>query len=164
MSTPVTADFSALYPDIDPATPIPARLPERAGMAAGAAVCAGGIAMSNLLVAGVGALLCVIAALAAAQSPLRRVRAEAKARFPQAGWAENSRIKPTFVLALVCIWVIVAIVPAFSFLAVDATDATWWAVASALIAAIGVWFLPGLHPVWTRSRNTQRDVDSAAAH
>ncbi|PRQ11370.1 hypothetical protein C1Y63_06590 [Corynebacterium sp. 13CS0277] len=149
------AAFEFLYPDIDPGTPLAARPAERLGMGAAVAVLAAGVAMSNLVLVLAGAVLAVVASLAASQSPLRRVRAEARARFPQAGWAENHRLGLTHRVAFACAWVLIAALPAVSYLWVPPADSHPWGLASALIALVIVWFLPGLNPVWNRLGHTR---------
>ena len=80
--------FVSIYPDINPAEPLGSSIAERIGFACATAVLAFGGAMGDLIIAGSGLALVLFSVIGASMKTPRRVRNEARSRFPQQKWAE----------------------------------------------------------------------------
>lgn len=91
MTTPEPAVLSRLYPDVDPASPPRTSAGEAISLAVAGATLTFGAALGSIAIAGAGLLLVLLAAVLAGARTDRRIRREAKHRFPQAGWAEDLR-------------------------------------------------------------------------
>lgn len=143
------AAFVNLYPDVDPAHGIPLTVPERLALTVAAAVMAYGAVLADPIIAGVGLVLTVFASIAQQQKTARRIRLEARQRFPNEDWAEarsQRRLKLLVPLFFAAILAVVA--AAFWFL--PAEHAALGAAIAAVVVGALVWFMPGLNPVWSR--------------
>lgn len=141
--------FQALYPEVDPATPLPLSIGERIGISVSAAVLAFGGASGDLLVTGTGLGLLLLALVGASRKTARRIRNEARDRFPTLDWAENDAADALKLgLALPLVWVTIAAVCGLLLWLVPADYRLAGAAGAALIAALLTWFAPGLSPRW----------------
>ncbi|PFG27715.1 hypothetical protein [Corynebacterium renale] len=165
MPHPHSRSFNFLYPDVDPRTGLATTAPERTALALAFAVLAFGAVTGDLIVGGVGVVLATGASIAQSRKTPRRIRSEARARFPEQDWAENE--SPAFIPIAVGVFV--------AAIATLCVAGFWWvpdrfttaggAIIAALVAVL-VWFMPGLNPVWTRTR-TRHDaptIDTAELH
>lgn len=160
MQTPETA-FRTLYPEVDPATPIPLSTPERTSLTVATAVLAFGGASGDVLVTGVGLILLLLAVIGASRKTGRRIRNEARDRFPQMDWAEDraeSALGLRWVLPLT--WLAILAICLVTLWLVPGDWALTGATAAALLSAGLIWFAPGLSPRWRLEK--QADEEPAA--
>lgn len=138
------AAFPNLYPDVDPSTPIPITFGERLAACVAAGTIAFGAASGDLLITGVGLVLVLFATFVPASKTARRIRREARARFPQEGWIDEEITRNNRTSIFVpLIWFLIA---AISFTIYRFVDATWGSIVAAVIAMILTWFTPGMFP------------------
>ncbi|MCP1387696.1 hypothetical protein M5J20_05770 [Corynebacterium sp. TA-R-1] len=139
--------FAMLYPDVDPGTPLPPSTWERAAIAVSSGVLFFGVAAGNLIVAGVGLFMVLAATIMPTQRTDRRVRNEARSRFPQMEWAEKQvsrQYESTTVIGVT--WAAIAIVAVLALLLVPAKFSLVAAGVCGVAAAAIMWFVPGIHP------------------
>ncbi|MEZ2189939.1 hypothetical protein [Corynebacterium sp. CCM 9204] len=155
--------FDRLYPDIDPTVPLPPTRGERFGMTVSAALFAFGAAAGDLIVAGTGFGLLMFCLVANSLKIHRKIRNEARSRFPAEDWAEYTVVRNLRLDLLVpVLWAISVVICGLVFFF---TPGSWfpWAPggAATLVAAI-VWFMPGMSPAWSSRtpENDSRDDDS----
>ncbi|MCQ9352668.1 hypothetical protein NQ015_06950 [Corynebacterium sp. 153RC1] len=162
MSQLATQSFRMLYPEIDPANGLPLTLPERMALTVAIGVLAYGGIVQDLVVLGAGVAMVMAASLMQSHQTNRRVRVEARGRFPGEQWAEHTQIaRVKLPLALLAGWVLVALVVGVAWWQ---ALSGWWAVLCALLAAGIVWFMPGVHPMWRkRLGRTSKDVGAVGA-
>ncbi|BAU94788.1 cell-surface hemin receptor [Corynebacterium suranareeae] len=134
--------FPNLYPDVDPSTPIPVTVGERLAACVAAGTLAFGAASGDLIITGVGLVLVLFATVVPASKTARRIRREARARFPQEEWIEEEITQSSRTSLFVpLIWVIIAVV---SLVMLRFVDAAWGPIVAAIIAVVLTWFTPGM--------------------
>ena len=153
--------FNRLYPDIDPTVPLPPTFFERIGITVAAAVFSFGAAAGHLVIAGVGFALFMFALIANTMKVPRKVRNEARIRFPQQTWAETELNRELRVDILVpLLWLVTLMLCALVFFF---SPIRWYPIPElgcATITAVIVWFLPGMSPLWSRLRPSRRHNNS----
>ena len=148
MTSPETT-FRTLYPDVDPATPIPLTTPERFSLTLSTAVMAFGAALGDLAITAAGLVMLLFSLLVATARTPRRIRGEARSRFPRLPWAEDLAAETLglrWVLPLT--WLAILIICLVTLWLVPESYALSGATAAALISAALIWFAPGLSPRW----------------
>src|SRR5690625_2938136 len=136
--------FVSIYPDINPAEPLGSSIAERIGFACATAVLAfGGGAMGGLITAGSGLALVLFSVIGASMKTPRRVRNEARSRFPQQKWAEYSVNHTAWILGC---WIVITTVVALALFIVPEDQNAIGGVAAAVIAAVLIWVYPGFVP------------------
>ncbi|MBI8989489.1 hypothetical protein [Corynebacterium meridianum] len=149
--------FDRLYPDVDPATPLPPTRGERVGMTVSVAVFAFGAAAGELIVAGVGFGLLMFCLIANSLKMRRKIRNEARSRFPGEDWAEYGVVRSLRLDILVpLLWLIATVTCALVFFFTPASWYPWAPAGAAGLAAAITWFMPGMSPAW--SSRQQDDV------
>ncbi|MCI6206108.1 MAG: hypothetical protein MR654_04210 [Corynebacterium glucuronolyticum] len=132
----VTRALELNYPDVDPARPLPLTVLERAAIALSGGIMAFGGARGDLIVLGAGCGLLLICLAYCLSTTKRRIRDEARIRFPELGWAEDTaRTRPVlpvfaglFVLVCLC------------FFLAPASFALTFATATGLLSAVAIWW------------------------
>ena len=151
--------FGHLYPDIDPTTPLPPTRGERIGMTLSVAVFAFGAAAGELIIAGVGFGLLMFCLVANSLKMQRKIRNEARSRFPGEDWAEYGVVRSLRLDILVpLLWLIATVACALVFFFTPAGWYPWAPAGAALLSGAIMWFMPGMSPVWS-SRGQDQDVD-----
>ena len=160
-NTPSVDAFRNIYPDVDPAVGLPLTVGERIAIAVAVATLVFGGATGNLIVGAAGLAFVLFCAVAQTNKPQRRIRAEARGRFPNLNWYENTTVASGYVI------------PSLWLLIIAGTLAAWWftpvkyllhvGVLSALVAALIIWFMPGLNPIWTARRAARQKPDQPAS-
>ena len=143
------ADFTRLYPDVDPELPLPLSSVERLGIAVAAGILAYGGAAGHLAIAGAGAAVLLLTVYGISTRPPRRLRSEARSRFPDLNWYEadaDSQLKLGWALPLV--WLAIMTLCAVCLFFASAEYALTGAAICAIIAVALVWFAPGLSTAW----------------
>ena len=135
--------FVSIYPDINPAEPLGSSIAERIGFACATAVLAFGGAMGDLIIAGSGLALVLFSVIGASMKTPRRVRNEARSRFPQQKWAEYSVNHTAWILGC---WIVITTVVALALFIVPEDQNAIGGVAAAVIAAVLIWVYPGFAP------------------
>ena len=147
MRDKIDASFAMLYPDVDPGTPLPPSTWERVAVSLSSGVLFFGVAAGDLIIAGVGLFLVLVATVMPTQRADRRTRNEARARFPQVPWAEKDvshQYEPATVIGVT--WAAIAIVAVLALLLVPAKFSLLAAGVCGVAAAVIMWFVPGIHP------------------
>ena len=142
-------EFTRLYPDIDPTTLPPARWGEAVSLAMAAAAVTYGFAAGQLYVCLIGAGLMILAVIGLSANGLRRIRNEARARFPREDWAEYSatrNLKLQWILPLG--WLTVMAISAACLWYVPADYSTISAAICGVLAFLVILILPGVSPMW----------------
>lgn len=142
--------FGMIYPDIHPQSPLSLSAPERIALTVSTGVLAFGAAYGHVIIAGAGAILMTFALLATSRKTVRRVRTEARERFPEQPWAEHS-IAENLGLAWVLpiIWLFIATLCLLTLWFVPESFALTGATTVALISSTTIWFCPGLSLRWS---------------
>lgn len=160
MTTPTTSSFRSLYPDVNPTNGLPLNGVERISLVVACMVLIYGVVNGEMIIAGVGLALTLVAVVALSQKTGRRIRTEAKNRFPAEDWSEYrtaSRLNLNLYIPL--IWLVIIGMTMAGF---------WWiphdysVIGGLIIAAISgvlIWFMPGANPVWNRRL---KDVQGAS--
>lgn len=81
--------FTSIYPDVDPTQNFPLTFGERLSLALSVGVFMFGGVSGNLLIASIGLGFVVACSLTLGHKTPRRIRAEARSRFPREPWAEQ---------------------------------------------------------------------------
>lgn len=140
-------NFRQLYPDVDPGTPIPPTHGERTVLAVTTGVLAFGGASGDLIVTGVGLTLLLFALVAGSRKTSRRIRAEARDRFPAHHWAETLATRDLrLIWALPLTWVAILTICLTTLWLVPVAYTLTGATVAALVSAALIWFVPGLAP------------------
>ncbi|WJZ01792.1 hypothetical protein [Corynebacterium freiburgense] len=142
--------LSLLYPDIDPQRPVPPTYSERFALVLAASILAFGAAAGDLIVMAAGLLLTLLAAIAPNLKTPRRIRNEARSRFPYANWAEDRPPLIPLAVSYPITWMFIIAVVGGALWFVPEKYTLWGAAGAAAITAIVVWFMPGLSPIWSR--------------
>lgn len=142
--------FDTLYPDVDPQDSLPLSVAERLAISVAGGVLAFGAAYGDLIITGVGAALVLVALFAASRNTGRRIRSEARDRFPQLEWSENNFIEHRWMSwALPLAWLGIAVLSLLVLWLVPPAFALTGATAVGLVSAAILWFAPGLSPRWS---------------
>lgn len=155
-----TQQFQNLYPDVAPEVAPGVSRVERVGFSAASAVLAFGAAYGDLIVLGGGLALLLFAVLVIANKSLRRIRNEARSRFPGQDWAEyrtTQRVPIGFLAPLT--WAIIAIVALAVLYFVPNEWAAWASAGAGTFTAVAVWFMPGLSPIWSREKKGKEEEE-----
>lgn len=153
--------FVSIYPDINPAEPLGSSIAERIGFACATAVLAFGGAMGDLIIAGSGLALVLFSVIGASMKTPRRVRNEARSRFPQQKWVEYSVNHTAWMLGC---WIVIITVVALALFLVPDGQKVIGAAAAAVIAAALIWVCPGFAPQKQKQkRNKKEESEQEAA-
>jgi hypothetical protein len=139
MTTPEPAVLPRLYPDVEPASPPRTSAGEAISLAIAGATLTFGAALGSVTIAGAGLLLVLLAAVLAGARTDRRIRREAKNRFPQAGWAEDLRpgaVWPSWVVWAVLLGGSLALARYLPEQAAVVGAGAWALVAAAALGAV----------------------------
>lgn len=152
--------LTLLYPDVDPSRPIPPTYGERLSLVVASIVLAFGAAAGDLLVMAVGLVLVLIAAVAPMLKTPRRIRNEARSRFPDEPWAEDAPQVVPLAVSYPVTWLFIIAIVGSALWFVPEKYTLWGAGVAAFLVALVVWFMPGLSPVWTeRPKPEQEEFD-----
>lgn len=135
-SYPQTDVFRSIYPDVDPAQNFPPTLGERTSLALAVGIFMFGGVRGDLIIAGAGLVFVVGCVWALSRKAPRRIRAEARSRFPQQPWVEQP--SPLVPVA----WFALAVVALLAWWLTPEKFLVWSAAAVAIVAAVVTWFLP----------------------
>ena len=144
--------FTSIYPDVDPTQNFPLTFGERLSLALSVGVFMFGGVSGNLLIAGIGLAFVVACSLTLGHKTPRRIRAEARSRFPREPWAEQ----PSFLVPVA--WIVIAAIAALAWWFTPVKYLTWTAGIIAVVAAIATWFLPTLQHRRARSARAKQDA------
>lgn len=146
LNTP-ESDFRQLYPDVDPGTPIPPTIGERIALTAATAVLAFGGASGDLIITGAGLALLLLTLVTSSRKTPRRIRSEARDRFPAICWAENqASADQRLNWALPATWVAIVAICLTTLWLIPVNYTLTGATVAALISAALIWFVLGLAP------------------
>lgn len=146
--TPSSA-FENLYPDVEPTQGLPLTPIERGCMAIACATTIFGVISEQYVIALIGFALTLFSTITPTRKTARRIRMEARDRFPEMEWAEDQNEEKTRVL-FPAFWIIIA-GSAIALSTISTTSGnTTVAMVAAIITAILVWFLPGTSRIWNR--------------
>ena len=146
--------FVSIYPDINPAEPLGSSIAERIGFACATAVLAFGGDMGDLIIAGASLALVLFSVIGASMKTPRRVRNEARSRFPQQKWAEYSVNHTAWILGC---WIVITTVVALALSIVPEDQNAIGGVAAAVIAAVLIWVYPGFAPQKHKQRRNKKE-------
>ena len=146
--------FVSIYPDINPAEPLGSSIAERIGFACATAVLAFGGDMGDLIIAGASLALVLFSVIGASMKTPRRVRNEARSRFPQQKWAEYSVNHTAWILGC---WIVITTVVALALFIVPEDQNAIGGVAAAVIAAVLIWVYPGFAPQKHKQKRNKKE-------
>ena len=146
--------FVSIYPDINPADPLGSSIAERIGFACATAVLAFGGDMGDLIIAGASLALVLFSVIGASMKTPRRVRNEARSRFPQQKWAEYSVNHTAWILGC---WIVITTVVALALFIVPEDQNAIGGVAAAVIAAVLIWVYPGFAPQKHKQKRNKKE-------
>ena len=146
--------FVSIYRDINPAEPLGSSIAERIGFACATAVLAFGGDMGDLIIAGASLALVLFSVIGASMKTPRRVRNEARSRFPQQKWAEYSVNHTAWILGR---WIVITTVVALALFIVPEYQNAIGGVAAAVIAAVLIWVYPGFAPQKHKQRRNKKE-------
>ncbi|MFH0412371.1 hypothetical protein ACG98H_09805 [Corynebacterium sp. L4756] len=152
--------FASIYPDVNPAQALGTTTGERVGLAVATGVLAFGGAMGDLIIAGVGLALVLFFVIAASMKVRRRVRNEARSRFPHQDWAENKANNTYWMMGC---WAIIIAIVAVALFFVPENQKMIGAAAAAAIAAALMWLCPGIAPARKRRKKHAETKEEIAA-
>jgi len=152
-------NFRNLYPEIDPTTPIRLGRGEHLAIVASTGILVFGAAAGDLRVTGAGFALFLISIIITASKTNRRIRHEARSRFPSEDWIEyrTARHLRTDIIVPVG-WLIISVITGACLWYVPAQYTYWGAGVAAVVACVIMLFLPGLSPLWGEPTNTSDDT------
>ena len=152
-------NFHNLYPEIDPTTPIRLGRGEHLAIVASTGILVFGAAAGDLRVTGAGFALFLISIIITASKTNRRIRHEARSRFPSEDWIEyrTARHLRTDIIVPVG-WLIISVITGACLWYVPAQYTYWGAGVAAVVACVIMLFLPGLSPLWGEPTNTSDDT------
>ena len=152
-------NFHNLYPEIDPTTPIRLGRGEHLAIVASTGILVFGAAAGNLQVTGAGFALFLLSIIITASKANRRIRHEARSRFPGEDWIEyrTARHLRTDIIVPVG-WLIISVITGACLWYVPAQYTYWGACGAAAAACVIMLFLPGLSPLWGETTNTSDDT------
>ena len=146
--------FVSIYRDINPAEPLGSSIAERIGFACATAVLAFGGDMGDLIIAGASLALVLFSVIGASMKTPRRVRNEARSRFPQQKWAEYSVNHTAWILGC---WIVITTVVALALFIVPEDQNAIGGVAAAVIAAVLIWVYPGFAPQKHKQKRNKKE-------
>lgn len=173
MTPSSTSAFKNLYPDVDPPTRgLPLSVSERLALSLALAIAAYGAVTADMLVAGAGVAFTLIASVLQQHKTARRIRSEARTRFPPGeDWAEYRATRRLNLGILVPLWVCVIIaLCAAGYWFVPSKYATPAAIVIAVFVALLAWFMPGISPPLWRGKQTdpppapEKNTDTAVMY
>ncbi|MDO4630814.1 MAG: hemin receptor [Corynebacterium sp.] len=151
--------FFNLYPDVDPAKGIPLTGGERFAITLSAAVLSFGFVIGDLTVGGAGLLMLLFASIYPNQKTARRIRTEAKERFPQEDWAEYKILrKINLSLYIPIFWIAIIGINLATFWYLYENLGTPAAAGVAILTAVLVWLMPGMNPLWAHTGKAAQSV------
>lgn len=157
MNTSTTSAFKNLYPDVDPTQGLPLNWSERLSITFSCATLAFGAVFGDLIIVGAGLAFILFSTIAPAQKTARRIRTEAKNRFPTQPWAENAqgsgRQQLIFILLF---WVAITAACIGLFLIAPQISRLLAAIIAATVAGILTWFMPGMSSLWRKRAGGRR--------
>lgn len=159
MNTDSSRAFFNLYPDVDPTKGIPLTGGERLAITIAAAVLSFGFVIEDITVGGIGLGLLLFATIYPSQKTARRIRTEAKERFPHEDWIEYRILrKINLDLYIPLFWAAIIGVNCAAFWYLYGRFGMPAAVGATALTALLVWLMPGMNPMWFRhgkaSQNT----------
>ena len=153
--------FARLYPDIDPTVPLPPTVAERIALTLAAAVLAFGAAAGDLVIAGVGFILLMFSLVTNSLKVHRKIRNEARSRFPSEEWAEYGMVQRLRLDIIVpALWLLIIAICALTFFITPDRWYPWPPVVAAALTAIIMWFMPGISPIWSKPNEQEAEVSS----
>lgn len=159
MNNHIENPLETLYPEVDPHVSISLSPSERLALTVALGVMAYGAVIGDFIVASAGFAFTLIACAVPVIKTPRRIRAQARGRFPSADWKEH-QVARRLNLALI----VPVIVGAMGLLVIAGfwyIPPRWATVGGCIIAAIvaiTMWFMPGLNPMWSK-RNELPPLD-----
>ncbi|CAB0985184.1 hypothetical protein FRC0501_00508 [Corynebacterium diphtheriae] len=90
----------------------------------------------------------------------RKIRTEAKNRFPNEPWAETHHNANATIIAMALCWLVIIGINLATLWWAPPSQTTYLAAGVSILSAIIVWFLPGAHPLWNRRRIASRKQQS----
>lgn len=154
-----TNAFSNLYPDVDPTQGLPLTRAERLSIVIAGAVLSFGFLMSDIVVAGVGLGLLLFSTIYPSQKTGRRIRKEARDRFPQEDWFEYRALRRNNLSLLISLfWIaIIAINVATFWFALERFGLPA-AYGAATLTGVLLWLMPGMNPMWAHKKSRETTV------
>lgn len=153
-----TEDFSRLYPDIDPNTGFPLSVMERMALTLSTGIIAFGVVTADIAIATLGLALIIVTALIVTQKTARRVRNEARIRFPGVDWVEYRKTRDLNLgLYIPLTWAIIIAVSLAGFWWIPANYAVVGGIIIGIFSAALLWCMPGLSPLWGNSKRSEDD-------
>ena len=146
--------FVSIYRDINPAEPLGSSIAERIGFACATAVLAFWGDLGDLIIAGASLALVLFSVIGASMKTPRRVRNEARSRFPQQKWAEYSVNHTAWILGR---WIVITTVVALALFIVPEDQNAIGGAAAAVIAAVLIWVYPGFAPQKHKQRRNKKE-------
>ena len=143
--------FTSIYPDVDPTQSVPLTIGERFSLALSVGVFMFGGVSGSLLIAGIGLAFVVACSFALSQKAPRRIRTEARSRFPREPWAEQPS------LLVPAVWAVIAVIAALAWWFTPVKYLMWSAGTMAVIAAIATWSLPTLQRRRARAAHAKQE-------
>ena len=152
-------NFRNLYPEVDPTAPIRLGRGEHLAIVASTGILVFGAAAGDLRVTGAGFALFLLSIIITASKTSRRIRHEARSRFPGEDWIEyrTARRLRTDIIVPVG-WLIISAITGACLWYVPAQYTYWGAGVAAVVACVIMLFLPGLSPLWGEPTNTSDDT------
>ncbi|MDK4252878.1 hypothetical protein QPX11_11225 [Corynebacterium propinquum] len=153
-----TEDFNRLYPDIDPNTGFPLSVMEKMALSFSTGIIAFGVVTAEVIIAALGLVLIIVTALIVAQKTARRVRNEARTRFPGVDWVEFRKARDLNLgLYIPLTWAIIIAASLAGFWWIPADYAVVGGIIIGIFSAALLWFMPGLSPLWGNSKRSGDD-------
>lgn len=154
-----TNAFSNLYPDVDPTQGLPLTRAERLSIVIAGAVLSFGFLISDIIVAGAGLGLLLFSTIYPSQKTGRRIRKEARDRFPQEDWFEYRALRRNNLSLLISLfWVaIIAINVATFWFALERFGMPA-AYGAATLTGVLLWLMPGMNPMWAHKKSRETTV------
>lgn len=154
-----TNAFSNLYPDVDPTQGLPLTRAERLSIVIAGGVLSFGFLISDIVVAGAGLGLLLFSTIYPSQKTARRIRKEARDRFPQEDWSEYRALRRHNLSLLISLfWIaIIAINVATFWFALDRFGMPA-AYGAAALTAVLLWLMPGMNPMWAHKKSREATV------
>ncbi|OFT87796.1 MULTISPECIES: hypothetical protein [Corynebacterium] len=143
--------LETLYPEVDPHVTISLSPSERLALAVALGVMAYGAVIGDVIVASAGFALTLIACAVPAIKTPRRIRSQARGRFPGADWEEYQvarRLNLGLIIPMIVGAMGLLVIAGFWYI-----PPRWSTVGGCIIAVIvatTMWFMPGLNPMWSK--------------
>ncbi|MCS4535895.1 hemin receptor [Corynebacterium sp. HS2168-gen11] len=149
--------FHNLYPDVDPTQSLPLTRVERLSIAAAGGLTSFGFTFGDIIFAGTGLALLIFTSIAPGVKTARRIRKEARDRFPQLDWQEKTSLSPTKILILMSLfWITIIVINISIFWYMPKQWHLYGSLAAALLTVMLLWIMPGTSPLWSASRHTNQ--------